>query len=140
MEDLERGRRYRGLFGGYVGFVAAVTLLVGVLDVTHESAWSLGDWFINYSGGFVRRGLAGEVALLAGRAAHVPPAWIVLGMQLGCYAAMFWAVVWLVGRSVGEHYYGWSSLCIHVGHSPRNRVKKGSHFVAPPHEYSQNCN
>jgi hypothetical protein len=36
-------------------------------DTLHWSAWSLSEWLINYQGGFVRRGLAGQIIrLLAG--------------------------------------------------------------------------
>ncbi len=45
--------------------------------------WLLGDWLINYQGGFVRRGLPGELALrLAHLSALSPTVWIVAALLL----------------------------------------------------------
>ena len=52
-------------------------------------AWIVGDWLINYAGGFVRRGLPGEAIRLLWKATGVaPPAWV-LGLQLVLYAVFF---------------------------------------------------
>ena len=43
-------------------------------------SWIIGDWLINYSGGFVRRGLAGAVVMLMHRSTGVPLQWVVYGI------------------------------------------------------------
>ena len=56
----ERGAdRQRGWFLAYVGFVGVYTLAVAVVMTRGVSPFVTGDWLINYSGGFVRRGLVG---------------------------------------------------------------------------------
>lgn len=47
-----------------------------------KPGWLLGDWLINYEGGFVRRGLAGEVFLLLGRLFHVSPIWFAIATYI----------------------------------------------------------
>lgn len=43
--------------------VASLTIFMGYLHLNENSKWGIGDWLINYSGGFVRRGITGEVVL-----------------------------------------------------------------------------
>jgi hypothetical protein len=50
-------------------------------------AYPIGDWLVNYSDGFVRRGLPGELILLAARTAHVPPPWIAAAVPVIIYIA-----------------------------------------------------
>lgn len=48
----------------------------------------VGDWLINYSGGFVRRGLIGAGLLPLGRAFPGSLLWITLSLQLALYAVL----------------------------------------------------
>lgn len=98
-DDLCLARRYRRLFSVYLVFVALVTLCYGVINVVGRNAWVIGDWLINYSGGFVRRGLPGEIALRAGHVLHLSPLYIVLVLQLLTYAAIFYSVWRLLART-----------------------------------------
>lgn len=54
-------------------------------DLCFAPAYAIGDWLINYSGGFVRRGLIGEFILLAAHATHIPPPWIAVFLQIPIY-------------------------------------------------------
>ena len=77
--------------------LTAVFLASVWLALAHELArasrrldpWIVGDWLINYAGGFVRRGLPGETIRLLWKATGVaPPAWV-LCLQLVLYAVFF---------------------------------------------------
>lgn len=77
--------------------LAATFLATTWLAVAHElvrashrlDSWIVGDWLINYTGGFVRRGLPGEAVRLLWRATGVaPPAWV-LCLQLVLYVVFF---------------------------------------------------
>ncbi len=46
-----------------------------------EDNYVIGDWLINYQGGFVRRGLDGAIAIFIGRETHIPLNWVVLILQ-----------------------------------------------------------
>ena len=68
----------------------------------------MGDWLINYEGGFVRRGLPGEMALLVARLLHVSVVPVMATLQAACVlclVACLWPTVGLVfrrGSSVWE--------------------------------------
>jgi len=61
-------------------------------DMCFATAYPIGDWLVNYSDGFVRRGLAGEFILLAARAVHVPPAWMAAVVEIAIYVAFLCGV------------------------------------------------
>ena len=71
--------------------VFAVFLVSGVLDTLHRyrtrDGFAFGDWLINYQGGFVRRGLLGEVAYQLHSSIGGNPGLHVLWLQLALYAA-----------------------------------------------------
>jgi len=73
----EGERRKRRLFGLYLCFVAACSLWTGAGMARAMDSWIIGDWLINYSGGFVRRGLPGTLALLLHRATGIPVEWVI---------------------------------------------------------------
>jgi len=58
---------------------------------------TLGDWLINYTGGFVRRGLSGEIFLLVGHWLHIAPQNLVPLPQLFLYGTIF-SSVWKLTR------------------------------------------
>lgn len=80
----------------YLVLVGAISAAYGVQTATRSHGWGIGEWLINYSGGFVRRGLAGEFVLLVGRATRVPLPMLVLVLQVAAYAAFLWSVHRLV--------------------------------------------
>lgn len=52
--------------------VGCVALILCIRLGHFAPTWTLGEWLINYEGGFVRRGLPGECLLLLHRWTHVP--------------------------------------------------------------------
>ena len=50
--------------------------------------WSFGDWLINYQGGFVRRGLLGEITYKLYEATGVGPGLQILAIQILLFAGM----------------------------------------------------
>ena len=77
-------------------FSAFILLAVGLSNLRHGSDWAIADWLINYSGGFVRRGLSGSGALLL-RPLHLSPPIAILLLQLVLYTWILLAV-WLLLR------------------------------------------
>jgi hypothetical protein len=63
--------------------------------------WAVGDWLINYHGGFVRRGLIGEVVVEASTLTGIGGQWIVLMLKVGCYAAIYGSAIAILLR--GKH-------------------------------------
>lgn len=75
-------------------------------------SWIIGDWLINYSGGFVRRGLAGSLALLLHRATGLPVQWVIFAMQT-TLLLLFLVSVYRLTKGIR-----WSYLMIAVLVSP----------------------
>lgn len=59
--------------------------------VNGGNPWKTGDWLINYQGGPVRRGLAGEILFQLSRFG-VPLGWITFGVQTAIYFLVFYLV------------------------------------------------
>lgn len=59
------------------------------LSVWKLHGYIIGDWLINYRGGFVRRGLFGEVVLNLSDLTAIGPEWIVGSFQIFLYAVFF---------------------------------------------------
>lgn len=59
-------------------------------DYLHSSCFA--DFFINYQGGFVRRGLLGECLLYCYHQG-INPYFIAIGLSLGCYAIIAWYLI-----------------------------------------------
>ncbi len=102
----ERGAAgWRRWFGLYLAAVGVVSTGYGVLLARRAGGWAIGDWAINYSAGFVRRGLTGEVVLLLGRGlgvglpGMVSLPWIVFAMQETAYL-IFLGCVYRLTRGV----------------------------------------
>jgi hypothetical protein len=77
----------------------AALVVVGYLNARARDPWVMGDWVINYEGGFVRRGLIGEVSMVLSRFSHQPVFYVVLIEQLGLYAVAFFAAYRLLARA-----------------------------------------
>ena len=73
----------------FLVYVGLFTLINGLIATQALRGWILGDWLINYEGGFVRRGLMGEAALLLARLFHTSPVFFVVLCYLSFYAVFF---------------------------------------------------
>ncbi len=82
-------------------YVGLVTLVNGLIATRALRGWILGDWLINYEGGFVRRGLVGEGALLLARLFHTTPVFFVVLCYLSLYAVFFLTFRGLAGTTTG---------------------------------------
>ncbi len=83
----------------YLAIVGSITTAYGLLNAYIKSDWSIADWLINYEGGFVRRGLPGQVFWLTGRLLHLSPIVPLVALQLTLYAIFFYATWRLASRS-----------------------------------------
>ena len=54
-----------------------------------SNGWIIGDWLINYQGGFVRRGLGGSLLLLVSDLLKIPPNLTVAFFQILLYCSYF---------------------------------------------------
>ncbi len=72
--------------------LTVAAIFYAVYDLCFAPAYPIADWLINYSAGFVRRGLSGEFILLAARATHIPPPWMAAIVQLSIYVAFLCGV------------------------------------------------
>lgn len=69
----------------FIWTILAVSLLILYRIDTHYGAFITNDWLINYEGGFVRRGLIGQIILYATRITAVPPWVFVYVLQSTAY-------------------------------------------------------
>ena len=67
-------------------------IFYAVYDLCFAPGYPIADWLINYSAGFVRRGLSGEFILLAAHATHIPPPWMAAVVQIAIYIAFLCGV------------------------------------------------
>jgi len=77
---------------------AYLFLVVGVQRLATSSAWITGDWLINYSNGFVRRGLIGEIGRQLHYSAAIDPVSVVVMCKALCYATMCASLLLLGAR------------------------------------------
>lgn len=83
---------YHRLLRLLLGYVAVSTLMYGLLTFRFYRSWTVADWLINYEGGFVRRGLPGQIAWELGRLCHVSPSCFIALVLLLSYAVLLGAV------------------------------------------------
>jgi hypothetical protein len=74
-------------------YICLATLVSGLLLVRLSRNWMLANWLTNYQGGFVRRGLPGEIYYLLGKVLHITPVFFVM---LSCF--VLYAVFLLAAR------------------------------------------
>jgi len=67
-----------------------VTLAIAVCNYRVHHGWNIGDWLINYHGGFVRRGLTGEIVISLARLTSLNVGIIVVMLQSLCYGIYFY--------------------------------------------------
>ncbi len=83
----------------YVVVSGLIAALYAVLFVRRRAPWPMGDWLINYEGGFVRRGMPGEIILQCSRFSHVPLIWVAAALQIGCVIVFTLSLCWLTGKT-----------------------------------------
>jgi hypothetical protein len=79
--------------------LSLMAFFVAVADAQFRDNWPAGDWLINYAGGFVRRGLAGEIFLWLGSTSHLPAVLFVVPLEVGCYTIIYATAAFLMRRS-----------------------------------------
>ncbi len=85
-------RAYLPLVGGVLALMLLYTAVHGRELADTWDGWTIGDWLITYAGGFVRRGLSGELVLATSRAIGVPAnitAWGLFVAVFGVFCAAF---------------------------------------------------
>ena len=74
------------------------------------SPWSAGEWLVNYGGGFVRRGLFGEL-FLAFAPGGLAGLWLLFFIQMALYGLV---LVWVV-QVLHRTQYSWSAIALACG-------------------------
>lgn len=93
----------RTFFALYLLFIALYSIGFNALMLRENNPYILGDWLINYSGGFVRRGLTGALALIVHDMTGVPLAWVVFAMQVSIFL-LFLACVYRLSKGIRWSY------------------------------------
>jgi hypothetical protein len=91
-------RRRAWLAALFALIAAYLFLVIGVQRLATSSAWITGDWLINYSDGFIRRGLIGEIGRQLHYAAGIDPVWVVVLCKACCYATLCASLLLLAAR------------------------------------------
>ena len=86
-------RRYRIFVAFFVGFFSF--LAVVRLALRGDSPWQQGDWLINYSAGFVRRGLLGHGLLSLSDTTNINPSHLLFALQAILFSALVVGAIFL---------------------------------------------
>ena len=71
----------RKILGLYF-FVLLIFITIGAWNqVGFHEGFNVGDWLINYEGGFVRRGLIGEILYVLAKGTGISPVIYLVGLQ-----------------------------------------------------------
>lgn len=89
MQIISRLRKSRTWVNLFFVYFVLVTFINGLIVERVSRNWIISSWLINYQGGFVRRGLPGEIFYLLSRLTHVTPVFYVVGTYLSLYAVYF---------------------------------------------------
>jgi hypothetical protein len=105
-------RRVRAGFAyGLLGVIALLVVAYGVQRTAGGGhPYQTADWLINYSAGFVRRGLFGEVFLALAPGGQTG-LWVLFAVQTLLYGVVFFFAAWFVRR----HDFSWSSIALACG-------------------------
>jgi len=82
-------RAKRLLVFGYLATVFLLTSWWAFVSIEAAHAYKLGDWLINYSAGFVRRGFMGSFVFWLESVTAIRPSVTVFMVQVGCYLSYF---------------------------------------------------
>lgn len=88
------------LFGALLFF--SISYGIEVFNGGH--AWKTGDWLINYSGGFVRRGLSGSFFTFIA-SSHPVILWMLYLFKVAIYIILFYSVVAIYESQPRHSYY-----------------------------------
>ena len=102
MQMNERAERSKMLGAAYILFIACLTIPITAFRALHPNGWTPGDWLVNYEGGFVRRGLPGELILEVAHALHLSPVLLGSLVPLLFYTPLYLVVWKLYQRSSGD--------------------------------------
>src|ERR1044071_187212 len=81
---------------------AYLFLIIRLQRAAATSAWITGDWLINYSDGFVRRGVIGEICRRLYLLASIDPVTAVIAVKALCYALLCAALlIVVIRRTIG---------------------------------------
>ena len=107
---LEKPSRVKRLwFAFYLAFIAVFTIALGVRMTISDSPYIIGEWLINYSGGFVRRGLIGALVLSLHRILGFPLAWVVFLIQVATFL-LFIVCVYKLTKGIRWSLWMWAVL------------------------------
>ncbi len=94
--------RGQALGAAYILFIACLTIPLTIFRALHPNGWTPGDWLVNYEGGFVRRGLPGQVILDIAHGLHLSPVLLGSLSPLVFYVLLYVTVWQLYRRSSGD--------------------------------------
>lgn len=77
-----------------------------------HGSWQMTEWLINYSGGFVRRGLIGSVVWHLSTWTGMRATWLIIGLSLLCYVGL---AGWLLRRASGIFPVALILSCVVMG-------------------------
>ena len=80
-------------------FINLLNSAIAQLQLSTADTWRIGDWMINYQGGFVRRGFLGEILLHLSRLTKVNDVVLIVILQLFLYLVFFISTFQLIKAS-----------------------------------------
>ena len=80
-------------------------LRVGYLLAAHWSAWSIGDWAINFQAGLTRRGLSGEIFIFLTKLTGASLNWVVFTVQCIAYISYMGLFLFLLRKKKVTFWY-----------------------------------
>lgn len=99
MESSVPAMRYRIFSAAYLMLILIAMAGIGLHATGTMTQWILGDWLINYQGGFVRRGLMGQIIFFLSRWLHLSPLLIAVAVALVAYMLLYWSIWKLMANS-----------------------------------------
>jgi len=83
-------RLLRKILGPYLVILLVLIGIGGWHQIGFHEGFNIGDWLINYQGGFVRRGLVGEFLFLLSRISGINPAILLICLQIFIFSMYFY--------------------------------------------------
>lgn len=91
--EKEPDKIYKWIFWGVTVILILRTLYLGIRAYQYPYWHDFSDYLYNYSGGFIRRGLTGEILLFLRNAFSIPPLTTCVVSSLIAYFVLVWYVV-----------------------------------------------
>ena len=92
--------RYAGpmvWLGVYLSCLIGAAAWTAFYNYRIQHPFNIGDWLINYSGGFVRRGLIGSIVLSTSKLVHQPPGLVVVVLDF-VLCTVLYVAFWFLAR------------------------------------------